>query len=71
MSQNTQCNGPCPAQDGWKFCPLHSSAFELYTACLSAIPCLEDWVNTTGFGEVNKRDRAVLQLLKEAVAKVE
>ena len=29
------------------------------------IPCLEDWIATTGFGAVNRRDREALALLKK------
>jgi len=45
------------------------TAPELLEACEAAIPCLEDWVITTGFGETNRRDRAALVVLKQAVAK--
>ena len=36
-----------------------------------AIPCLEDWVATTGFGAVNRRDRKALAVLKELINRKE
>jgi|WetSurSiteA1Bulk_404760.scaffolds.fasta_scaffold922497_1 hypothetical protein len=32
-------------------------------ACNQTIPCLEDWINTTRFGEVNRRDKHALQAI--------
>ena len=29
-------------------------------------PCLEDWIRTTGFGEINLRDRSALQAVLNA-----
>jgi len=36
-----------------------------------AIPCLEDWINRTGFGETNQRDKEALNALKESIRGVE
>jgi hypothetical protein len=41
--------------------------FALIAAVEAAIPCLADWVKTTGFGETNKRDRDALGLCKAAL----
>jgi len=40
---------------------------KLKEACRSVIPCLEDWVRTTGFGAVYKRDKAALMKITEAM----
>lgn len=48
---------------------LMSAAPELLEACIATIPCLEDWVRTTGFGEVNRRDKKVLELIHQAITK--
>jgi hypothetical protein len=37
---------------------------EALSAC---VPCLEDWIATTGFGAINKRDRDALALVKAAL----
>ena len=47
------------------------AAPDLLVACKAAVPCLKDWVVTTGFGAVNSRDRKVLELLNLAIAKAE
>ncbi len=39
----------------------------LKEACRSAITCLADWIRTTGFGAVNKRDSASLKKIEEAL----
>jgi hypothetical protein len=31
------------------------------------IPCLEDWIKTTGFGAVNRRDRAALTKIEKVL----
>ena len=36
-----------------------------------AIPCLEEWISTTGFGEINRRDQKALDALKESIQGVE
>ena len=36
-----------------------------------AIPCLEDWTNTTSHGETNLRDKNALNALKESIKGVE
>ena len=36
-----------------------------------AIPCLEDWIRTTGYGETNRRDKRALNVLKESIKGVE
>ena len=36
-----------------------------------AIPCLEDWIEKTGFGETNQRDKQALNALKESIKSVE
>ena len=47
------------------------AAPDLLVACKATVPCLEDWIVTTGFGAVNSRDRKVLELLNLAIAKAE
>ncbi len=37
----------------------------------AVIPCLEDWIRSTGFGEVNRRDKAALALVKQVLAEKE
>lgn len=32
-----------------------------------AAPCLEDWIRTTGYGEINRRDRNALAAIQEVV----
>ena len=39
----------------------------LREALENAVPCLEDWISTTGFGTVNKRDRDALALIRAAI----
>jgi triphosphoribosyl-dephospho-CoA synthetase len=34
------------------------------------IPCLKDWIRATGFGEVNKRDKAALSKCEEALSEI-
>ncbi len=41
--------------------------FALIEAVEAAIPCLMDWVKTTGFGEVNRRDKNALDLCNTAI----
>jgi len=36
-----------------------------------AIPCLEDWIRQTGFGETTQRDKKALNALKESIKDVE
>ena len=36
-----------------------------------AIPCLEDWISQTGYGETNQRDKQALNALKESIKDVE
>lgn len=36
-----------------------------------AIPCLEDWMSKTGFGETFNRDKNALNALKESIKAVE
>ncbi len=51
---------------------LHHTANELFVqAAKAAIPCLKDWIQTTGFGEVNRRDREVVALLVKAIERDE
>lgn len=48
---------------------LRADKWELVEACERAIPCLEDWIHTTGFGAVNRRDRSALSFIKAAIEK--
>lgn len=43
----------------------------LVEAAKLSVPCLEDWVRATGFGEVNRRDKEALNSIKQAIAEVE
>ena len=47
------------------------SARELQAACRAAAPCLQDWIRTTGFGDVHRRDKDTLNLIELAIAKAE
>jgi hypothetical protein len=47
---------------------MGESLRELMEAALKAAkPCLEDWVATTGFGEVHRRDKSALDLINEVL----
>lgn len=50
---------------------LIAAAPDLLKACKQAAQCLKDWIQTTGFGEVNKRDREALEAINLAISKVE
>lgn len=50
---------------------LRTALEGLVEAGQKAIPCLEDWIRTTGFGEVNRRDKAALAAIKAAIAAAE
>jgi hypothetical protein len=39
----------------------------LVEALKAAIPCLEDWISTTGFGEIHERDKAALGAIRAAL----
>lgn len=43
------------------------AAKTLLTACETVVPCLEDWIRTTGFGEVNRRDKMALEKIRHAI----
>lgn len=47
---------------------LKAENAEARKALQATIPCLEDWIATTGFGSVNRRDRDALKLAKAALA---
>lgn len=42
---------------------LKQENYFLKAACVAAIYPLRDWIKTTGFGEVNKRDKQVLEMI--------
>jgi len=44
---------------------------KLLSAIDLAIPCLEDWVEKTGFGETHSRDLNALNALKDAVKEID
>ena len=48
-----------------------SALEEIKVACLAAIVCLDDWIETTGFGTVNRRDRQAREFLKDALNRIE
>lgn len=37
----------------------------------AVVPCLMDWICTTGWGEVNRRDKAALELVNRALMEEE
>jgi hypothetical protein len=39
----------------------------LIAACKAAIPCLKDWIRSTGYGEVHMRDSLALELIEKAL----
>ena len=41
--------------------------FALIAAVEAVIPCLADWIQTTGFGETHCRDLNALNLCKKAI----
>jgi hypothetical protein len=43
----------------------------LLYASKGTFPCFEDWIRTTGFGEVNCRDREAFAALKLAIRETE
>jgi hypothetical protein len=42
------------------FRKVEKKNYQLKEVLKSAIPSLEDWIQTTSFGEVNRRDRKIL-----------
>jgi len=52
----------------------HRNALEkhkLLSAINLAIPCLEDWIEKTGFGETYQRDLKALNALKNVVKEID
>jgi hypothetical protein len=43
----------------------------LLYACKGVVPCLEDWIQTTGYGETNRRDREALAEIGRAICEAE
>lgn len=41
---------------------------KLIAAASTAIPCLEDWMRSTGYGEVHRRDEASRDDINKAIA---
>ena len=54
-----------------KIAKLEKKVADLSIACKSAIPCLKDWIQTTGHGEVNRRDKASLVLIQQVLKELE
>jgi len=44
---------------------------KLLAAISLAIPCLEDWLEKTGFGETYQRDLKALNAMKDAVKEID
>ena len=46
---------------------LEARLKEAEEALLGAKPCLEDWIATTGFGQINIRDQEALNMINIAL----
>jgi len=48
-----------------------NSLQEIEAACRSAIACLDDWIQTTEFGAVHRRDKQAREMLEMALDRIE
>jgi hypothetical protein len=68
--ENYYLTHKCPGCDHEaRLASLTAQLQEAQEAMKLVIPCLKDWMNTTGFGETYRRDKAALEAIEAILAK--